>query len=125
MSSTSLLTIEDMPQIPLRKRKIEEPLRLLKAEELVIIPQIGSTCWFNVILTIILYSQMTRKVMVREVLSWTSGAKYEEMKRNKFMRFLYYMLAYNYTQPQKIAELFEKKIKPELEKKNCIFLLGK
>jgi hypothetical protein len=111
--SSSLLTSEEMPPLPLRKRKLEEPQQLLRAEELVIIPQIGGTCWFNVILTIILYSQMTRKVMLEEASKWTSGVRYEEMKRNKFMRFLYYMLTYNYTQPQKIAELFEKRLKAE------------
>jgi hypothetical protein len=107
---------EEMPDLRITKRRIGSPSssKLLKAEELVLIPQIDATCWFNAIFTVILYSQMARKVMLNEVSSWTSGAKYEEMKRNKFMRFLYYMLTYNYTQPQKIDELFEKRIKPEL-----------
>jgi hypothetical protein len=103
---------EDIPELSIAKRRTtRSETRPLRGEELEIIPQIGDTCWFNSILTIILYSELIRKVLLEEANKWFKNK--EELKKNKFKRFLIYMLNYNYTEPKKIAELFEKRVKPE------------
>jgi hypothetical protein len=107
---------ENIHKLRITRKRITSPInsKLLDVKDLVIIPQIGGTCWFNVIFTIILYSELARKIMVQEASKWV-GSKfmYDELKQNKFKKFLFYMLSYNYTHPEKIAELFEKRLKAE------------
>ena len=106
------MTSTDIPALPIsRDQSLSSQKQPLDAKELELIPQISGTCWFNAALTVILYSQMTRKVFHTEALKWLSNL--EELKKNKFKRFLLFMLKYNYTEPKKIAELFRGRIKPE------------
>lgn len=117
---TTKRTLEEVTDIPALRLTLSLPLpkktkitkQLLDARELEIIPQISDTCWFNVILTVLTYSQYTRKILYEEAIEWLNNL--EELKRNRFKRFLIYMLKYCYTNPKKIEELFEAKIKPEL-----------
>jgi hypothetical protein len=117
---TTKRTLEEVTDIPALRLTLSLPLpkktkitkQLLDARELEIIPQISDTCWFNVILTVLTYSQYTRKILYEEAIEWLDNL--EELKRNRFKRFLIYMLKYSYTNPKKIEELFEAKIKPEL-----------
>jgi len=106
----------EMISLPVSKKMALTPKgKLLPAQKLALIPQLGSTCWFNIILTVILYSQMARKIIYEEAFNWISDDEsFEELKENKFKRFLFYMLKYNYTNPEKIEQLFRGRIKPEL-----------
>jgi hypothetical protein len=112
MTSKRILEeVTDIPVLSISKR-LQSFHRLLDANELELIPQISGTCWFNSILTVILYSQMVRNVLYKEVFNWFRNL--EELKANRFKRFLIFMLNHNYTNPKKIEELFEGRIKPEL-----------
>jgi len=87
---------------------------LISAKELALIPQFGGTCWFNAILMVLLYSEGIRKVIYNEAFQWQSENP-EELRRNKFKRFIIYMLKYNYKNPEKINKLFKnRRVKPEL-----------
>jgi len=91
--------------------KIKEKLfKLSPCHNLEVIPQVSGTCWFNVILMALLYSQETRRITYELSLEWTR----EEIKEDKIKNFFTYMLKYNYTEPEKITKLFEGKTKPEL-----------
>lgn len=87
---------------------------LLDAEELEVIPQISGTCWFNSILMVFLYSEGVRKVVYEKVSEWfLDKEKIDEIKKSKFLKFLIYMLKYNYSQPSKISNLFNKRVSSE------------
>ena len=102
--------MSSLPIVVTKKPQLSS--RVLDATKLELIPQLGGTCWFNVILTVLLYSQWTRKVLYEETLNWFSNP--EELKTNRFKRFLMFMLNHCYSNPKKIEELFQKRIKPEL-----------
>jgi len=70
-----------------------------------VIPQFSGTCWFNAILTIALYSQNVRKIMINNSKNWN--------KSNSFLMILKAILLKYYNQPDKVQEFFNK-IKPEL-----------
>jgi len=117
MSSKTKITKRQFSSLPLdlttsKRIKTRSKSRKLTAEELELIPQVGGTCWFNVMLTVLLYSQRLRKVLIEEAYTWFDDL--EELRANKFKRFLLYMLKYNYTNPEKIEQLFQGRIKPEL-----------
>ena len=81
--------------------------KIIKPEEIEVIPQIDGTCWFNAILMALLYSQGIRKVIYKETLNWTK----EEIRNDKFKGFVVYVLKYNYKDPDKIRELFKRRFK--------------
>ena len=70
-----------------------------------VIPQFGGTCWFNAILMIALYSQETRKVLIKSSKTWDTN--------NKFLMILKAVAVKYYKNPDKVQGLFNK-IKPEL-----------
>lgn len=72
---------------------------------LAVIPQFGGTCWFNAILMISLYSQETRKVLIKSSKTWDTN--------NKFLMILKAVAIKYYNNPDKVQKLFNK-IKPEL-----------
>lgn len=76
-----------------------------KCLNLSVIPQFGGTCWFNAILMIALYSQNTRKAVLR-------AAKYWD-KSNSFLMILKSILIKYYKEPENVQSFF-KKIKPEI-----------
>lgn len=76
-----------------------------KCLNLSVIPQFGGTCWFNAILMIALYSQNTRKAVLR-------AAKYWD-KSNTFLMILKSILIKYYKEPENVQSFF-KKIKPEI-----------
>lgn len=80
---------------------------MLKAQELELIPQIDGTCWFNSILTTLLYSEGLRKIIYNNVKKWNLT----DIDNDRFKQFIIYMLKYNYSEPDKIRELFKKKFK--------------
>ena len=41
-----------------------------------VIPQFGGTCWFNAILMIALYSQLTRKIVIKSSKTWDKTNKF-------------------------------------------------
>ena len=47
-----------------------------KCLNLSVIPQFGGTCWINAILTIALYSQYTRKVVLKQAKKWDKNNKF-------------------------------------------------
>ena len=77
----------------------------MECVDLSVIPQFGGTCWFNAILTIALYSQYVRKIMINNSKNWS--------KSNSFLMVLKAVLLKYYNQPDKVQEFFNK-IKPEL-----------
>ena len=70
-----------------------------------VIPQFGGTCWFNAILMIALYSQLTRKIVIKSSKTWD--------KTNKFLMILKAIVIKYYNKPEKVQKFFNK-IKPEL-----------
>jgi len=72
-----------------------------------VLPQFDGTCWFNSLLMVLLYSQGIRKVIIQEVAKWT----HEEITGNRLKEFIVYVLKYNYTEPERIKELFRKRFK--------------
>lgn len=72
--------------------------------DLSVIPQFGGTCWFNAILTIALYSQNVRKILIKESKNWS--------KSNSFLMVLKAVLIKYYHQQDKVQDFFSK-IKPE------------
>lgn len=56
---------------------------------------------------VLLYSQGIRKVIIQEVAKSTP----EEITGNRLKEFVVYVLKYNYTEPEKIKELFRKRFK--------------
>lgn len=79
----------------------------LKAEELELIPQIDGTCWFNSILTVLLYSEGLRNIIYNRVKHWSIT----DIQGDRFKQFIIYILKYNYSEPGKIRELFRKRFK--------------
>lgn len=76
-----------------------------KCLNLSVIPQFSGSCWFNSILTICLYSQHTRKVLLKYAKKWD--------KTNTFLMIIKSILIKYYYQPSKVQDFF-KKIKPEI-----------
>lgn len=76
-----------------------------KCLNLSVIPQFGGTCWFNAILMIALYSQNTRKAVLRSAKYWD--------KSNSFLMILKSILIKYYKEPENVQSFF-KKIKPEI-----------
>ena len=76
-----------------------------KCLDLSVIPQFGESCWFNAILTIALYSQNIRKVLIKVAKKWN--------KTNKFLMIIKSILIKYYKEPSKIQGFFNK-IKPEI-----------
>lgn len=68
---------------------------MLDYSKIELLPQISSICWFNSILTVLLYSEGIRKIL-KENLSGT----------NKFLKSLLYIIDNNYTSPENIRKLF-------------------
>lgn len=76
-----------------------------KCLDLSVIPQFGGTCWFNAILTIALYSQNVRKVMIKASKKW-------DKSNNIYMIFKSVLVKY-YKHPEKVQKFFNK-IRPEI-----------
>ena len=76
-----------------------------KCLNLSVIPQFGGSCWFNTILTICLYSQNTRRILLKYAKKWD--------KTNTFLMIIKSILIKYYYQPKKVQEFFNK-IKPEI-----------
>jgi hypothetical protein len=68
------------------------------------IPQFGGTCWFNSILMASLYSQLSRKLLLKLSTTWD--------KKNNFLMVLRNILIKHYFNSKKTNEYF-KKVKPE------------
>ena len=73
--------------------------------DLTVIPQFDGICWFNAILTIALYSQNVRKILIKESKNWN--------KSNSFLMIIKAILVKYYNQPDKVVSFFNK-IKPEV-----------
>ena len=78
--------------------------------QLEVIPQFSKTCWFNSMLMALLYSEGLRAIIYKEAVNWIKKAHFKE---NKFLRFIIYMLKFNYSKPEKIRVLFEKRLRTE------------
>lgn len=76
-----------------------------KCLDLSVIPQFAGTCWFNAILTVVLYSQNVRKVMLKTSKTWS--------KSNSFFMIMKSILLKYYNEPEKVQQFFNK-IKPEI-----------
>ena len=72
--------------------------------DLKVIPQFVGSCWFNSILMSVLYSQYSRKIMIKESKKWN--------KKDKFLNILRYILKKNYNDPS-IAYYYNQ-IQPQL-----------
>jgi hypothetical protein len=68
---------------------------MLDYSKIELLPQISNICWFNSILTVLLYSEGVRKIL-KENLFGT----------NKFLKSLLYIIDNNYTSPENIRKLF-------------------
>lgn len=75
----------------------------MNCANLSLIPQFSGTCWFNAILTASLYSQHTRKAIIKASKTWN--------KNDSFLMILKLILK-NYKKPEKVQTFF-KNIKPE------------
>lgn len=75
-----------------------------KCLNLSVIPQFGGSCWFNAILTIALYSQNTRKILLKVASKWK--------KPNTFQQIIKSILVKYYREPSKVQSFFSK-IRPE------------
>jgi len=76
-----------------------------KCVKLSVIPQFSGSCWFNAILMISLYSQLTRRVLIKTAKHWD--------KTNSFFQILKSILIKYYREPEK-AQDFYNKIRPEI-----------
>lgn len=76
-----------------------------KCLNLSVIPQFGGTCWLNAILTIALYSQNTREVVLKQAKKWD--------KNNKFLMIIKSILIKYYNEPKEVQKFFNK-IRPEI-----------
>lgn len=68
---------------------------MLDYNKIELLPQISSICWFNSILTVLLYSEGIRKILKDNLLA-----------SNKFLKSLLYIIDNNYTSPENIKKLF-------------------
>ena len=97
---------------PITKRcnKIKEPKTQKTTQEkdfclsVNTIPQFGGTCWFNSILMASLYSQLSRKLLLKLSVTWD--------KKNNFLMVLRNILIKHYFNSKKTIEYFNK-VKPE------------
>jgi hypothetical protein len=85
-----------------------EQQNFLPASKIEVIPQFNNTCWFNAILMAMLYSQGLRSFVYKKAKLWDF-----DLKKNKFKKTLLFILKHNYKNPDKIKELFQKRVKPE------------
>jgi predicted transcriptional regulator len=76
----------------------------MDCSKLAVIPQYGGTCWFNAILIVSLYSQYTRKAVIKASINWN--------KNDSFLMILKEILKIYNKEPEKVEKLFYK-IKPE------------
>lgn len=76
-----------------------------KCIKLSVIPQFSGSCWFNAILMISLYSQLTRRVLIKVAKHWD--------KTNSFFQILKSILIKYYREPEKAQEFYNK-IRPEI-----------
>jgi hypothetical protein len=76
----------------------------MDCSKLAVIPQYAGTCWFNAILMVSLYSQYTRKAVIKASKNWN--------KNNSFLMILKEILKIYNKEPKKVEKLFYK-IKPE------------
>lgn len=74
-------------------------------ETIATIPQFGGTCWFNAILMATLYSQKSRKLLLKVYKDWDED--------NKFLMIMKELLLYNYVFTEKVQH-FLNKFKPEV-----------
>ena len=68
---------------------------MLDYSKIELLPQISNICWFNSILTVLLYSEGVRKILKENLFG-----------RNKFLKSLLYIIDNNYTSPENIRKLF-------------------
>ena len=78
------------------KSKMNEDI----CDNIKVIPQFQSNCWFNSILMATLYSQLSRRVVLRASLNWD--------KTNNFLMVLKNILFKHYTNNEKTKEYFVK-----------------
>jgi predicted transcriptional regulator len=76
----------------------------MDCSKLAVIPQYAGTCWFNAILMVSLYSQYTRKAVIKASKNWN--------KNDSFLMILKEILKIYNKEPEKVEKLFYK-IKPE------------
>jgi len=76
----------------------------MDCSKLAVIPQYAGTCWFNAILMVSLYSQYTRKAVIKASKNWN--------KNDSFLMVLKEILKIYNKEPEKVEKLFYK-IKPE------------
>jgi hypothetical protein len=74
-------------------------------EKIVTIPQFGGTCWFNAILMATIYSQNSRKLLLKIYKDWDTD--------NMFLMIIRELLLYNYVFTDK-TKIFLNKFKPEV-----------
>ena len=89
------------PKEPIKRKETEGKDFCLSVNT---IPQFGGTCWFNSILMASLYSQLSRKLLLRLSSTWD--------KKNNFLMVLRNILIKHYFNSKKTNEYF-KKVKPE------------
>lgn len=75
-----------------------------KCIKLEVIPQYGGSCWFNAILMIALYSQLTRKVLIKASKYWNKDESFHQILKSILLKY--------YREPEKVQEFFSK-VKPE------------
>lgn len=76
----------------------------MDCSKLAVIPLYAGTCWFNAILMVSLYSQYTRKAVIKASKNWN--------KNDSFLMILKEILKIYNKEPEKVEKLFYK-IKPE------------
>ena len=101
-----LLYLNTTNKEQLLKEENDEKINL--CTDITVIPQFGGTCWFNAILTVLLYSQGSRNVLFKEAKNW-------DKQDSLFM--LFKTILYNSHSPddnkrEKLRQILAK-IKPE------------
>ena len=88
-------------------------------KDLKVIPQFVGSCWFNSILMSILYSQYSRKIMIKTSKKWDKNDKFLNILRNILKRNYNdpsIATYYNQIQPQLLMFKFLKKYDKNVEK---------
>lgn len=76
---------------------------MIDYDKIILLPQISGICWFLSVLTILLYSENLREIIKKELEKKTK----KEIKDNKFLKTLLFIVDNNYTNPEKIRNLLK------------------
>jgi len=100
--------IKNSHDVLIKQKKIQEKqISIFECSTVFTIPQFTDTCWFNTILTTILYSQYSRELLLND-------NKFEiEQHTNVFYNIINTILKYNYKNSIDTLRLFNLYFKPE------------